>query len=161
MSKGKEPWIGFPDAALTGGFVHIDPAAGTQATAVGPTERLNREAQQDVFAQEPGEIEAIVLKSIYIHLLGGQLNLLAPGGAGRPHIENLKLIRYRDRDRLRASAAQDRGRGLEGSRCQNPSAPALQAERSLNRGQRHPQSLYTVPARLLRQAKIQPLNGDP
>ena len=76
--KGKKPWIGFPDVALAGGFVHIDPAAGTQAATVGPTEWLEREAQQDVFAQEPGKIETIVPKRIYVHLLGGQLTLLAP-----------------------------------------------------------------------------------
>jgi hypothetical protein len=76
--KGKKSWIGFPDVALAGGFVQIESAAGTQAAAVGPAERLNREAQQDVFTQKPGEIETIVPKRVDIHLLGGQLHLLAP-----------------------------------------------------------------------------------
>ena len=54
MLQREKSWLGYRDAALAGGVVQVNPAAGTQTAALGPTERLNREVQQDVFAQEPG-----------------------------------------------------------------------------------------------------------
>jgi hypothetical protein len=40
MLKGAKPRVGFRDATLAGDLVQVDPAARTEATALGPAQRL-------------------------------------------------------------------------------------------------------------------------
>jgi hypothetical protein len=40
MLKGAKPRVGFRDATLAGDLVQVDPTAGTEATALGPAQRL-------------------------------------------------------------------------------------------------------------------------
>lgn len=78
--KGAKSWIRFPDGTLTGGLIQVDPAAGTQATAVGPAERLKRQIQQHILPQEPGQINAIIRQNIHVDLCIGQLDFLGRKG---------------------------------------------------------------------------------
>jgi hypothetical protein len=49
MLKGTKPRVGFRDATLAGDLVQVDPAAGTEATALGPAQRLKWQVQEHVF----------------------------------------------------------------------------------------------------------------
>ena len=49
MLKGAEPWVYFVDATLAGDLVQVDPAAGAEATAIGPAQRLKWKVQEHVF----------------------------------------------------------------------------------------------------------------
>jgi len=124
--KSEKPWIGCLDAALTGGFIKVDSAAGTQPATLGPTERLNRQVQQDIFPQEPRQVDTIVLQELHIHLLSNQLDLIAAEITRGSHVEDLKFVRYRYRDRLGTSAAMDNGRGSKGAfRQDSPALPEV------------------------------------
>ncbi len=133
MLKGAKPWIGFVGAALAGGFVQVDPATGTEATALSPAEGLEWQVQQDIFAQQPGKVEPIVLKDVHIHLSSVQLDLLAAKALSRCTVQDDELIRYWNGNRLRAPAAKDDDRRHEGSSCKDAVRPAFEMERGLDR----------------------------
>ena len=138
MLKGAKPRIGFLDTALAGGFVQVDPAAGTEAAALGPAEGLKRQIQQDVLTQEPRKVEAIVRQDIHIHLRSGQLDRLAPKGLLGAEVQDHELVRYWNRDRFGASAARDYGSCREGPHREDAISLALEMERGLDRGERNP-----------------------
>lgn len=96
MLKAAEPRVRFLDAALTGGVVQVHPAARTKATALGLAEGLNRQVQEDAFADDPRQIEAIVLKEIYVHLLNGQLDILGTRAHPGSQVQDLEPVGKRD-----------------------------------------------------------------
>jgi len=100
MLKGTKPRVGFRDATLAGDLVQVDPAAGAEATAIGPAQRLKWKVQEHVFTQEPRQIEPIVFKEFHIRLLGSQLAIIAARAVRSSHVQDLELIRHRDRNRF-------------------------------------------------------------
>lgn len=119
MLKGKKPWIAFLNVAPTRGLVQVDPATGAQAATFSPAKRLKGQVQQDILAQNPGQVEAIVLHHIDIHLGSAEFDLLGAKGFADTDIQNHELIRDGDRNRLRASAAQHNRRCRECSACKD------------------------------------------
>ena len=100
MLKGKKSWIAFLNAAQTRGLVQVDPATGTKATAFSPAKGLKRHVQQDILAQEPGQIKVIALHHIDVHLGSTEFDLLVAKGFAGSDVQNCELIGYGNRDRL-------------------------------------------------------------
>lgn len=73
---------------------------GAKTTAVGPAQGLQRQIQQDILAQQPGQIQAIVLHGVDVHLGGAKFNLLVAKGFSGFRIQNRKRIRDGNRNRL-------------------------------------------------------------
>jgi hypothetical protein len=92
MLKGTKPRVGFRCSALAGGVVQVDPAAGTQAAALGPAKRLKRQVQEHILTQEPRQVQAIVLQNFHVHLLRREFGIIAARPVRGSNVQNLELV---------------------------------------------------------------------
>src|SRR4029453_15791961 len=57
--------------------VAVDPAHGTQALAVAPTQRLHRQGQAGLRLDDAGQVELIVVVEVQVEIIGAQLPAFA------------------------------------------------------------------------------------
>jgi hypothetical protein len=91
--KGEQPWIAILNATLTRALVQVRPATRTQTATVRPAERLQRQRQQDILAQQLRHVQAIVLHDINIHLGAAEFTLLVAKGFPGFRVQHCERIR--------------------------------------------------------------------